>query len=72
MQPIPVGLGSKASEISELPDKKETEGKDEEDSITAEIAELRTPDPTQKSAEWVRVLLFPICYLLILFIIALC
>ncbi|XP_035440274.2 uncharacterized protein LOC118269325 isoform X1 [Spodoptera frugiperda] len=52
MQPIPVGLGSKASEISELPDKKETEGKDEEDSITAEIAELRTPDPTQKSAEW--------------------
>uniref|UniRef100_A0A2H1W1L1 SFRICE_007912 n=1 Tax=Spodoptera frugiperda TaxID=7108 RepID=A0A2H1W1L1_SPOFR len=52
MQPIPAGLGSKASEISELPDKKETEGKDEEDSITGEIAELRTPDPTQKSAEW--------------------
>ncbi|XP_022838078.1 uncharacterized protein LOC111365113 [Spodoptera litura] len=52
VQPIPPGLGSKASEVSDLPDKKETEGKDEEDSITGEIAELRTPDPTQKSTEW--------------------
>ncbi|CAH1638114.1 unnamed protein product [Spodoptera littoralis] len=52
VQPIPPGLGSKASEVSDLPDKKETEGKEEEDSITGEIAELRTPDPTQKSTEW--------------------
>lgn len=57
-QPIPSKVQSVASRASGLsPEKAGLEKKDDTDSITEEIAEVRTPEVAKKHSEWVRYLL---------------
>lgn len=53
-QPIPAQVSSVASAASDLSaEKSAAERKEEEDSITDEIAELRTPDVAKRASDWV-------------------
>ncbi|PZC79564.1 hypothetical protein B5X24_HaOG216229 [Helicoverpa armigera] len=53
-QPIPPSPTQESTDASLVAEseKKTAAVKDDEDSITEEIAELRTADPTQKASEW--------------------
>lgn len=69
-QPIPAQVASVPT-VSDITEKTEADKKGDEDSITEEIAELRTPEASKKITEWVRTLLFCISYLAVLCIIIL-